>query len=64
MNQYRTGFLGDNFVVIEDAFCRKSAMERVTNFNRINGIELDSPLRVEFVLKMHSSLNTSICRGT
>ena len=43
MNQYRTDFLRDNFVVIEDAFCRKLATEWVTNFNRINGIELDRP---------------------
>ena len=43
MNQYRTDFLRDNFVVIEDAFCRKLATEWVTNFNRVNGIELDIP---------------------
>ncbi|MFP6722939.1 MAG: phytanoyl-CoA dioxygenase family protein [Candidatus Poribacteria bacterium] len=43
MNQYRTDFLRDNFVVIEDAFCRKLATEWVTNFNRVNGIELDRP---------------------
>ena len=41
MNQYKTDFLRDNFVFIEDAFCRKLAAEWIANFNRINGIELD-----------------------
>ena len=43
MNQFRKGFLRDNFVVIENAFCRKLAAEWVANFNQINGIEIDNP---------------------